>query len=391
MVLPKKSKWRLLDKGLRPLFVQQRSQDFNPGDSFMKKPLVHAVASLAGCCLLAPAFAQGTSVVNLYGIMDNGVTRIDNLGGANSLQLRSGNLLTSRFGLRGSEDLGGGLKANFNLEAGITADTGATSSPFFNRQSWVGLSSASFGDITLGRVLPTISDVFVLSMQASYLGNTAAAMDGGAQGAGSSVARFNNMIGGTRVDNTIKYQSPSFSGFKLHAMASLGEVPGSSSAGRMLSAAASYSSENIEAGLAYHERQCTEAAGCGAGKAKDQIVGLGAAYKLNGARYAMYYTRQENALNVQGNNADVLSLMAQVPVGAWLLGGGLQFQNDRTALNQDARQLNLAAKYLLSKRTQLYAIYAHQSVKNGGKAGMYSVTSGSGTQNQLSAGIMHVF
>jgi len=353
----------------------------------MKKILALALGGLA----IPAAFAQTTSSVTLYGIVDGGVARVSNIGGASSWQQRSGSLYTSRFGLRGSEDLGGGLKANFNLESGIAADTGTVSGPFFGRQSWVGLSSASLGDVMLGRMLPTINDLFITSLQASYFGNPAAAIDGAATGAGSSAARFNNMLGGTRVDNVLKYQTPSLSGFKLHAMTAFGEVPGSSSAGRMLSLGGSYTNENFETGLVYHERQCGGVGGCTAGQDKDKIVGLGAAYKNSGARYAILYTRQKNALNVQGADADVISLLARVPYNAWIFSAGLQFLNDKTALNQDVRQLNLAANYLLSKRTQLYVLYAQQSVKNGGLAGMYSTTSNNGRQNQISTGIVHTF
>jgi len=357
----------------------------------MKKPsaIAIAIASLAAGLTVPPAFAQ--SSVTLYGIMDVGLARVDNKSGLGSTEVRSGNLYTSRFGFRGTEDLGGGLKTNFQIEAGLSADTGAGSTPLFNRQSWVGLSSDDLGEARLGRMLPIISDLFVASLQASYFGNASAAIDGAATGPGSSAARFNNMLGGTRVDNAIKYQTPSMSGFKIHAMAALGEVAGSSTAGRILSLGGSYSNTSIDAGLVYHERQCAEVGRCAAGKETDKIVGLGGAYKLNGARYAALYTREKNALNVQGNDADVLSLLARVPFGQWVVQGGFQFLNDKTALNQDIRQLNLGLNYLLSKRTQLYGLYSHQTVKNGGKAGMFSSTSSQNTQNQFSTGIAHAF
>ena len=95
---------------------------------------------------------------------------------------------------------------------------------------------------------------------------------------------------------------------------------------------------------------------------------------------------------MRGNDADVFTTFARVPLSTqWIVQAGFQYLNDKTALNQDVRQYNLGANYLLSKRTQLYALYSHQSVKNGGKAGMYSVTSSDGKQNQFSAGILHAF
>lgn len=76
----------------------------------MRKIATFAIVSMAGC-VLSPVMAQ--SNVTLYGIMDTGVARIDNVNGSNVNLVRSGNLLTSRFGFRGTEDLGDGLKAIF--------------------------------------------------------------------------------------------------------------------------------------------------------------------------------------------------------------------------------------------------------------------------------------
>jgi predicted porin len=90
----------------------------------MKKNITFAAVGFSASTL-SPVFAQ--SNVTLYGILDTG---IGNIGGSSSTQLRSGSLYASRFGFRGSEDLGGGLKAIFNLEANISSDTGATATPF---------------------------------------------------------------------------------------------------------------------------------------------------------------------------------------------------------------------------------------------------------------------
>lgn len=354
-------------------------------------PMTKALPTLLGLAglALAPAFAQ--SSVTLYGLMDAGFSRVDNgSGGRNTTTLRSGNAYSSRLGWRGTEDLGGGMRAMFNLEAGVNLATGATSTPYFNRQSWVGLGSDQWGQLTLGRQLPSIADAFIPMLNASYFGNHAAAIDGAAIGAGSSVARFNNMVGGTRVDNAVKYQSPSISGLKMLAMVATKE-PGTATIGRMHSLGASYNTASIDAGLVFHERGCPEDGGCPAGKARDRILGVGASYKHDGARYGVIYTRQKDALNVQGNDADVISVVARVPFGAWILGAGYQYLNDRTVLDQDTRQLNLASTYLLSKRTSLYGIYSRQTAANGGKAGMYAVTSTGSRQSQFSLGMVHSF
>lgn len=340
---------------------------------------------------LASNISYSQTSVSLYGIMDMGLANISSANNAATNQLRSGNLLTSRFGFRGSEDIGSGVKVNFVLEGGITADTGATSTPFFNRQSWLGISSSKYGDIRLGRMLPITSDLFAASIHSSYLGNTTAAIDGGAVGSGSSLSRFNNMFGGTRLNNTIKYQTPKYSGFSGHIMTSLGEVEGSSSAGRSTSLGGSYNTSNIEAGLAYHEKECSSKDGCNISQGKDNIIGLGLAYKNKGARYAILLSKQNNALNVKGNDAEVASIIGVIPSGKFVFGAGLQYLNDKTILNQDTTQYNIGINYLLSKRTQLYTLLSHQNVSNNGKAGMYSITSKSNKQTQFSLGVAHRF
>jgi predicted porin len=111
----------------------------------MKKSIV-ALAALASLTAVGTAAAQ--SSVTLYGRMDAsiGSERVDDVS---TTKLYSGNLSTSRLGFRGSEDLGGGLKANFQLEAALTLDDGTTGGFKFNRASWVGLSGG-FGAVRAG-------------------------------------------------------------------------------------------------------------------------------------------------------------------------------------------------------------------------------------------------
>lgn len=354
----------------------------------MKKQMI----SLAiGCAVVMPALAQTS--FTLYGIADVGVLHNSDKGGVSSTELRSGNQLSSRYGFRGGEDLGGGLNAIFNLEAGINMDTGAASSAttVFNRQSWVGLSSTNFGQVTMGLQLSSISDLLVSWANAPYFGSQAAVIDGAATASGSSLARFDNMIGGTRLPNSIKFVSVDMSGFKAHAMTALGEVSGSTSAGTMVSGGLGYSRGAINAGLAYQASDCQGVSGCAANEDKNQIFGIGASYKFGAGRFGAIYTTQTNAKNVKGNDADTLSFLALVPVNAWMLMAGYQVLNDKTVLNQDVKQLNLGATYNLSPRTALYGLYSKQNVDNGGKAGMYSHLSSNENQSQLAIGMRQSF
>ena len=108
----------------------------------MKKTLI----ALAAVAASSAAFAQ--SSVTLYGSLDLSVESVK--GEKSVTRVTSGNHTTSRFGVKGVEDLGGGLKAKFNLEAPINADTGEVKGNFWNRQAWLGLQGG-FGELRLGR------------------------------------------------------------------------------------------------------------------------------------------------------------------------------------------------------------------------------------------------
>ena len=119
----------------------------------MKKTLI----ALAAVAATGAAFAQ--SSVTLYGVADVAVGKTNNAGlglTSDKFQAIASNVLNngnSRFGLKGSEDLGGGLKANFNYEGGINIANGAgntSGGQLFSRAAWVSLSGG-FGELRAGR------------------------------------------------------------------------------------------------------------------------------------------------------------------------------------------------------------------------------------------------
>jgi predicted porin len=109
----------------------------------MKKWLT-LVSGVASACAFNAAYGQ--SSVALYGVIDNGI-EYQNAGSGGAVRATSGGLFASRYGLKGSEDIGNGLHINFQLEQGFNGATGAAASATaaFNRQAWVGLSG-DFGD-----------------------------------------------------------------------------------------------------------------------------------------------------------------------------------------------------------------------------------------------------
>src|ERR1700722_17958291 len=118
-----------------------------------------AVAGMAAMLATGGAFAQ--SSVTLYGVIDTGIGYLSSQapstgatkGGHSVFKMIEGVWGGERFGLKGSEDLGGGTKAIFQLEQGFNADTGAESKAglMFSRASWVGISNDKYGTFTLGR------------------------------------------------------------------------------------------------------------------------------------------------------------------------------------------------------------------------------------------------
>ncbi|NPT61874.1 porin, partial [Paraburkholderia elongata] len=125
----------------------------------MKKKIL--AAALLGV-LANTAHAQ--SSVTLYGLIDVGITytnsQLTSHGGHSNVQETSGAVDGSRWGLRGAEDLGGGLKAIFTLENGFNVNNGTfgQGGREFGRQAFVGLSSTDYGTVTFGRQYSSMVD-----------------------------------------------------------------------------------------------------------------------------------------------------------------------------------------------------------------------------------------
>ena len=167
----------------------------------MKKHIFLLAASTA-CA--APAFAQNS--VTLYGLIDEGLNYTNNVQGGHNYELASGDVQGSRWGLKGTEDLGNGLKAVFQLENGFDVNSGrlGQSSRMFGRQAFVGLSSDA-GTVTLGRQYDAVVD---------YLAPTTANGNWG----GSLLSHpfdNDNTDNSFRVNNTVKYASPDYAGFQF--------------------------------------------------------------------------------------------------------------------------------------------------------------------------------
>ncbi|CAH2806351.1 MAG: Outer membrane porin [uncultured Paraburkholderia sp.] len=221
------------------------------------RAILGAVAAVGASLSGGAAHAQGS--VTLYGIADVGLEHINNTsaGGAQTREV-SGNLSGSRWGLKGVEELGGGLKAIFQLESGFNINDGttaqstkglgtnaSTTSRLFGRQAWVGLS---FKDqqLTMGR-------------QNSVLYDQAVTFDPmGASSRYSALSVDYAMAG--RVDDSVKYTGK-FGALTAQAMYSTrydagygSEVPGAQITGRYFGGALTYATGPFAASVSYEQR-----------------------------------------------------------------------------------------------------------------------------------------
>ena len=323
----------------------------------MKKSFI-ALAVLA-----ASGVASAQSSVTLYGLVDAyvGTSRVKlSAPGIASTSFRqsvidSGGFNTSRFGLKGSEDLGGGLKANFLLEGGFDVSTGAANnyvSPYnfnangtpvqststFGRQSWVGLSGG-FGEVKLGKMWTPYDEV---------KGSGAAAFDANIFAPATGVWVSNNYQ--DRPGNSIYYATPNVSGFSAAAMYSFGEnKTATQSAGKITSANVQYAGGPVAVALAY---QLEKQGGALAANPSTKFTQLNGSYDFGVAKLLAAYGHVKEG----SDKANEYQIGVDVPVGSALTVSGGVARSKITSAGGDVKStgFGLAAKYDLSKRTFLY-------------------------------------
>ncbi|WP_322106543.1 porin [Paraburkholderia sp. J41] len=179
------------------------------------KNRVAAVAALV-CMGSVTGVARAQSSVTLYGLIDEGITYVSNVNGKSSLGMASGIAHGDRWGLRGKEDLGGGLSTIFDLEGGFNLNTGATGNggAIFGRQAWVGIQSDQWGAVTAGDQYDIISD-YLCDYNVGFY----------ASGYGIHEGDIDR-IECDRLPNAVKYTTPRIGGFKGGVMYSFSNTPG---------------------------------------------------------------------------------------------------------------------------------------------------------------------
>jgi predicted porin len=197
-------------------------------------------AVLLALCSVGQAHAGS---VTLYGLIDYGVNYQSNAGGGRVFSGASGIMQGSRWGFKGEEDLGGGLSAIFQLENGFDLGKGTSlqGGNLFGRQAFVGLSSDAYGVLTLGRQYDSLVTFVESRMNSANYGGGTTAHPGD----------LDNLNNSKRVDNSVKYTSPSLGGFTFGGVYGFGGQSGDFSRNQIWSTGVGYEYGGFSAGAAY--------------------------------------------------------------------------------------------------------------------------------------------
>ena len=325
---------------------------------FAKKTLVAAAALLA-----AAGAAQAQSSVKLYGYLEASVGSFEDfnfgtLTTDRATKVESGNMMTSFFGLSGSEDLGGGLKAEFVLEAFLAGDTGASvsnlagianNSGFFGRGSWVGLSG-DFGRVALGQY---DNAFFTMGLLYNPFGSSltfAPTMVSYYSGSGAATLGYD-----TGWVNSITYETPNFGGFTASLQFAPKETSAGGDAKNAYALSAAYNAGPLSVMGVYTSSGNT---GSAAYTKVQKNFGLGASYNFGVAKLSAQYSQVKDETAGADGKAKFFQIGAEVPVtdaGKVLVSYGQTKYDDFSVADGKLKQFSLGYDHSLSKRSGVYA------------------------------------
>lgn len=390
----------------------------------MKKS-IFALAAFGGFACVAHA----QSAVTLYGIVDEGFNINTNAGGNHLYNLSSGVMQGSRWGLRGAEDLGGGLKALFVLENGFDVNTGKLGQGGlqFGRQAYVGLSNA-FGTVTLGRQYDALVDNVGPFEAGVQWGGYIAAHPG-------DLDNFNNTY---RTNNTVKFTSATYAGLRFTGTYSFGGVAGDFTQNQIWSIGGSYNNGPLMLGAGYLNARTPSNAGGLFGNSTAsaaaatvttpvysaytsantyQSIGAGGAYTFGAATIGITYSnirfmdlgsngttayrRGETAVfnNVEANfKYQVTPALLLGVAFDYTHGSDVALTNGTSNAGAKYYQGTVGADYFLSKRTDVYFVGVFQQAsgtdsRNAPAVAAINGLTPSSNNRQLTArvGIRHKF
>jgi predicted porin len=368
-----------------------------------------------GLGVLATA-AHAQSSVTLYGLLDAGISYVNHAatttgGSASKVKLDDGVIQGNRWGMRGTEDLGGGLSAIFDLEGGLSVANGtsAQGGTLFGRQAWVGLSKVGVGSLTFGRQY---------SFSTDYISKYAA----GGLTIGNYAFHINDVdqLTSSRINNAVKFASANFAGLTFGAMFGFsnstdfsGNAAGGTTAApiagssRTVSFGANYDNGPFGAGVAYTDISYPGAASpafpvtianVNTGGAKDlRTIGVGTRYAFGPAMIFGNWTNTRfeglTGLTSRFNNYEIDGKYSFTPA----LFVALSDTYSDLSGNQTGKwnQVSSILDYALSKRTDVYVMAIYQKATGSnkgvpvqaeiGSSSSFFGDSGSGSTNQVAA------
>ncbi|WP_199542312.1 porin [Paraburkholderia kururiensis] len=385
-----------------------------------KKVLTAAILATLG------GTAHAQSSVTLYGLIDAGISYVNksktSTGSDKLFKYDDGVAQGSRWGLRGTEDLGGGLKAIFVLENGFNSGNGTLGQggAMFGRQAFVGLSKTDVGSLTFGRQYSFTTD---------YLGGSYST--GGLTAAGNYAYHVNDIdqLTSSRINNAVKFSSANFAGFTFGALYGFSNQAGAfagapqtgttanpvAGSSRAYSFGANYAAGPLGIGAAYTDIRFPSQAspafttaifGINTGTIKDlRSFGIGARYAFGPATLWALWTNtllspitgsstMYNAYEFGGKYAFTPALSA---------AAGYTYSRSSGLFAAHWNQVNAVVDYALSKRTDVYLLGVYEQASghlaNGtqvpaqiGSSTSYFNTSGtSDNQVAVRVGIRHKF
>ncbi|NMM04537.1 porin [Paraburkholderia sp. RP-4-7] len=340
------------------------------------------IALAVATAFVAPVFAQNT--VTLYGLIDEGFDYTNNVHGKSLSELQCGYAQGSRWGLKGTEDLGGGLKTIFTLENGFDVNNGKLGQGglMFGRQAYVGLTDDKYGTITFGRQYDSLVDYLA---QTTANGNWAGYLF-------SHPYDNDNTDNSFRVNNTIKYASPDFAGLQVGGTYSFSNDTNFAN-NRQYSIGGQYANGGLLVAAAYLQANNPSSSASGAiNNGGDEnflakrlrVFGGGINYTFGSATAGFAYTNTDitsplsttyisgsilpaagalNALKFQ--NFEINGKYQFTPsfyVGAQYVYTMETFDASSGSAKPKIHSVGLMADYNLSKRTDFYVQGAYQKV-----------------------------
>jgi len=356
----------------------------------MKKSLL-ALAVLTA----VTGVASAQSSVTVYGKIDLGLVLDSGAAAGKSVRVDSGVTGGSRLGFKGVEDLGGGMKAAFQLETGFCADSAANTSggtpaaqgnfctgsnSFMGRQAHGDLTGA-FGALSAGR---QYSLGFLNLTTVDPFGTGMAGQTANSNPSGSVYIMD---PAGIRLNNSIQYSTPNLAGFTGSVEVALGEQTGNWQGGREVGAALTYASGPAYVNFTYYDKNNTN----GVDSAQKDYL-LGATYDFGVVKLHGAFQKVSGSPTV-GAALDWRAFMvgATVPLGGGNLLASFIKHDDRSIANQDANQFGFGYMYPLSKRTSVYAAWARVSDDHGAPYVIGNATDAGTGSKAINLGMVHNF